>query len=720
MNYTIALLTALLLQIPPTPTDAAAEAKHEVVTNSIGMKLVRIEAGSFRMGQEGPQADYRMMKHPERFDEADWDERPVHRVTISKPFFMGRTEVTNAQYEQFDPTHAKLRKASPCSRAEEEAVVNVSWEDAVKFCGWLSAKEKKTYRLPTEAEWEYACRAGTTTLFNLGDRLPDGFTTWLQSQTKCLGFFQKPFSREYRVPPGKEPLRVAQTPANAWGLYDMHGNVEEWCSDWYGPYESGEQTDPVGRSEGDFRVTRGGSHSQWVRLLRSANRSARIPTQCSVWTGFRVVQADPPGGTPLPPVPPPLCKRDVSQKAADLKPVDADKPLFQGPRVFVKIAPGSLGPLFSKHNHSPAIAECANGDLLAVWYSCVEEQGSEMCVAASRLRLGAAEWEDASPFYDVPDVNDHYPKLWFDGDKTLYFFVAGLVHNNLLTSRDNGATWSKPQPIYPLGEVGNQAFRTREGFIVQPHDSPSSFIISRDEGRTWTYQHVEKRAAGTWPTAKKGNDGQPLYDAFAEPGDCRPGKTGVAAAGIHVAMAQLKDGSLLGIGRYDKPDLQDRFHGHAPISVTTDWGKTWTYRESEFPVVSSGQRAVLLRLREGPLMYCSFTERSSQWKNRQGMTFDAADGGRYTGYGLFAALSLDEGRTWPVRRLVTDGGAERTHESTDGTPFKLIATMAEPFGYLAATQTRDGRIQLISSRNHYVFNLAWLKQRPPAPTRNGT
>ena len=548
------------------------------------------------------------------------------------------------------------------------AVHYASWEDAVRFCVWLSAKEKKTYRLPTEAEWEYACRAGTTTLFNLGDSLPDGFTKWLQYQTKSLGFFQKPFSKEFCVPPGREPLRVGQTPPNAWGLHDMHGNVEEWCADWYGPYEAGEQTDPVGRSAGDFRVTRGGSHSQWVRLLRSANRSARIPTQRSVWNGFRVVQAEAPPTVPLPPAPPTLCKRDVSQQIADVKPTDASKPVFRGPLPFVKIPPGSYGPVFSKHNHSPAIAECPNGDLLAVWFSCVEEQGSERCVAASRLRFGATEWEEASSFYDVPDVNDHYPKLWFDGNKTLYFFVAGLVHNNLLTSQDNGATWSKPQPIYPLGEVGNSAFRTKEGFFVQPHDSPSSFLISRDEGTTWNFRNVSKNAAGAWPTGETGNDGKPVYDAFAEPSNCRPGKTGIAAAGIHVAMAQLEDGSIMGIGRYDKPELQEHFHGHAPLSITKDWGKTWTYRESEFPVIGSAQRAALLRLREGPLLYCSFTEQWRDWKQRKGLAFKTTGGREFTGYGMYAALSFDDGVTWPLRRLITDGLPERTLETTNGKP----------------------------------------------------
>jgi formylglycine-generating enzyme required for sulfatase activity len=669
---------------------AASPAGSSADVNSIGIRLVAVPAGSFQMGQEGPQSDYLLSKHPEKFDDADWDEKPVHRVTISKPFLMGATEVTNAQYEQFDPGHAGIRRTAACSKADDEPVVEVTWNDAVKFCAWLSAKEKKPYRLPTEAEWEYACRAGTTTLFNTGDSLPDGSTVWLSYQTKSHGFSGKAPPRQYRMPPGPEPLRVAQQAPNAWGLYDMHGNVAEWCLDWYGPYEAGDQTDPTGRSSGDFRVVRGGSHSEYIRMLRSANRAALEPDQGSIWNGFRVVQAPMPATAPIAPPPPPLNQRDVSQAVPEIKPVDATKPFFRGPQIFVKIPPGSMGPLFSKHNHSPSLVGCPNGDLLAVWFSCVEETGSELCVAASRLRHGAAEWEEASPFWDTPDVNDHYPKLFFDGDKTIYFFTAGLEHNIFRMSVDNGATWSVPQPVLPLGEVGNSGFKTVEGYFVQPHDGPCSFLLSRDKGKTWTY-----------------NADALAKDKLA----VAPGQTGPCAAGIHLAMAQLKDGSIMSIGRFDKAEQQERFHGFAPISITKDWGKTWSYSESPFPVISSAQRAVLLRLHEGPLLYCSFTDQWSKWHSRKGFVFPDSAGGQFTGYGLYAALSYDGGKSWPIRKLVTDGSPEHRWKSTDDNPMTMSPTLAEPFGYLAIYQTRDDVVQLVSSKNYYAFNLTWILEK---------
>ena len=117
-------------------------------TNSLGMKMVLIGPGTFVMGDET----------------GNFDEKPAHQVEISRPFYMSATPVTNAQYEQFDPSHLLLRGKRRLSGDDDEAVIYISWQDAVNFTKWLSKKEGKPYRLPTEAEWEYACRAGTSTL----------------------------------------------------------------------------------------------------------------------------------------------------------------------------------------------------------------------------------------------------------------------------------------------------------------------------------------------------------------------------------------------------------------------------------------------------------------------------------------------------------------------------------------------------------------------------
>jgi Neuraminidase (sialidase) len=143
---------------------------------------------------------------------------------------------------------------------------------------------------------------------------------------------------------------------------------------------------------------------------------------------------------------------------------------------------------------------------------------------------------------------------------------------------------------------------------------------------------------------------------------------------------------------------QKRFDLKMPVSYSSDQGHTWRWETSEFPVVSNVQRPAMIRLKEGAIVLCSFTDQWREWKNRKGMTFKSS-GGDYTGYGLYAAVSYDEGKTWPDRRLIAPEGQK----------------LAEGYGYLAMTQSRDGNMQLVTSKNHYVFNLAWLKALPPAP-----
>ncbi len=679
---TCPLITALLVA-----SFVALEA-NEPITNSIGMKLVRIEPGSFLMGQDGPAADYKMSVHPTKDDAADVDEKPVHRVTLSTAFQIGMTEVTLGQYRQFKPDFHGNKGGA------DEAVMDVSWNDAVAFCEWLSVKEHQPYRLPTEAEWEYACRAGTTTVFNLGDHLPDGFQKWRFNDGRIPRYFKdNQLSHEYRDWPKKNPLQVAQTPANAWGLFDMHGNVAEWCADWYGPYEAGDQTDPLGRSDGDFRVIRGGGHGTFVYLLRSANRSAWLPQTTNDAVGFRVVLGEKTKGTLLPPPAAPLNQQNVIVRKFDPGPNPA--PFFAGPKPFVKIPPNSAGPMFSWHNHSPSIAECPNGDLLAVWYSTVDEGGSELCNLASRLRFGASEWDEASPFWDGPDVNDHAPKIWSDGHGKLYHFARGWQENIMRISTDSGATWSKAHIIQPHGEFGNDVLQLKDGTLVLGNDSRQvSLVFSHDAGETWSYGDVEGKES-----------------------DFRPGGHGFRYPGIHAPMVQLGDGRIMAISRNDKPEDQARFNGKTPISYTSDLGKSWSYEASVFPAISSVQRQVLMRLREGPLLLCSFTDQRRDWDKRKGMPFKAAEGSEFTGYGMFAALSFDDGKTWPLRKLITPGGAARQVPTIDRGEATISDTMSESAAYLSATQTRDGNVQLITSKNHYVFNLAWLKQLPPVPQK---
>jgi len=649
---------------------AEALPKEETHVNSLGMRLVRIEPGSFLMGSA---------------QGGDFDERPAHRVTISRPFYLGATEVTNAQYEKFDPAHRKLRGKLGMSREDDEAVIFVSWHEADRFCRWLSAREGRPYRLPTEAEWEYACRAGTTTEYWTGKTLPKAF-----HKNARMTWFPDPA----RSPKGDAvSLAVGRTPPSPWGLFDMHGNVEEWCQDWYGPYEPGEAVDPVGRAGGDFRVTRGGSHSTTLEFLRSANRSGTLPEDKSWLIGFRVAMGPAPATKPLAEPPPPLCRRNVRREVpADIKQgPDPAKPYFRGPRRYVKIPPGSMGPLFSEHNHDPGLAACPNGDLLAIWYTCLDEPGRELGIAASRLRYGAEEWEPASPFWDAPDRNDHAPALWSDGQGTLLHFNGlsaaatwGSLATVLRTSTDSGATWSKARLIMPEHGLRHMPVETilrmHDGAIIVPCDAVTggnggtAILVSRDGGKTWTDPGAGKP--------------KPQF---------RDGARGAWIAGIHGGLVELKDGRLMAFGR------GDTINGHMPKSVSSDGGASWTYSASPFPPIRGGQRLVLLRLAEGPIFFASFAKQVLRdAKNRE---FQAS--------GLFGALSFDEGQTWPVRRLITDDGPARQIDGGGNTgPFTLGRTTAEPAGYLAVCQAANGVIHLITSKNHYAFNLAWLKTPP--------
>ena len=234
------------------------------ITNSIGMKLMLIPKGTFMMGS------------PESEEGRDKDENQ-HEVTISKDYYLGVYEVTQAQYEKVMGKNPSYFQGAIVGNENADLPVDrVSWEDAVEFCKKLSdlPEEKKAgrvYRLPTEAEWEYACRVGSKTAYSFDDEeglLPE------------YGWFKRNSSNRTHTVGLLEP--------NAWGLYDLHGNVWEWCSDRHGEYPKGAVSDPTGPCEGSNRVIRSGGWYGEAALCRSALRRGHVPSIRLNSHGFRL------------------------------------------------------------------------------------------------------------------------------------------------------------------------------------------------------------------------------------------------------------------------------------------------------------------------------------------------------------------------------------------------------------------------------------------------
>jgi formylglycine-generating enzyme required for sulfatase activity len=255
----------------PTRSRPVTISEPPEIVNSIGMKLRLIPAGEFQMGST----------------EAD-DEKPRHLVTISRPFYLGVYPVTQHEYRQ-----VVKKNPSDSSGSERLPVETVSWFDAVEFCNALSRKEGLTpfyskkvqtvevhdwngpgYRLPTEAEWEYACRAGTTTRFSFGD------------DENALGQYAW-----YSANSASETHPVGEKKPNAFGLYDMHGNVWEWCWDGYDAhYTQSPAVDPRGPGMAAHRVIRGGSWGFGPRYTRSASRGRFTPEGRDCYLGFRLAR----------------------------------------------------------------------------------------------------------------------------------------------------------------------------------------------------------------------------------------------------------------------------------------------------------------------------------------------------------------------------------------------------------------------------------------------
>ncbi len=614
--------------------------------NSIGMEMVRVLPGEFVMGcgKEPPRTN-------REFKGREWDEAPEHKVTITKDFYIGAFEVTNAQFEKFDPQHKRFRgqarmAEAPGARvsvADDEPVTFVTYDQALAFCEWLSKKEGKPYRLPTEAEWEYACRAGTETAFHTGDTL-----TAKQANLGRVFDKKEKDGKSFTMP-------VGSYPPNDFGLYDMHGNVAEWCLDWYGPYEAGQQTDPVGRATGCSRVARGGAY--WLlsagreaetKYMRSSNRAGYLLCDANRELGFRVVQASTPATRPLPEVKP-LCMQGVKQDRPEPFERHKEPHYFD----FTKqkknpVQKSSLGPFFN-HCHYTNIIACPNGDMLAVWDSIRSEYTKDATCAASRLPYGSDTWQPVSALFKVPDMNFMAGTVLSDG-KRIYLFapmaLCGFLDAGIAmrTSDDNGATWNQPRFIYRRGGdeavskwwlqavktpvLGNKGELIVDGEVYQKH---WGYFISKDRGKTW---HVN----------------------------------GVCRKGVHPALHVARDGTWTAYVRAGSGETMPRY-------VSKDEGRTWTKgTPTPFPKASVGNLLRVLTLKSGAtLLVTADNFRPTLVADRMG---DA-----------LVALSDDEGKTWKhVRSVPVRGG-------------------------MSAAQNLDGLIYVFGSHRACVtFNEAWVRQ----------
>lgn len=259
------LATALLGTILADPLFAAPK----LFRNSLGMEFVLIPAGTFRMGSPPgePHRGYSELKH---------------QVTVSRPFYMQSTEITLQQWRAVMGKRFFFRKKG----SPHMPVVKVSWHDCMDFIEKLNSRHPGTYRLPTEAEWEYACRAGTASAYSWGDEIDCSKAMYENNSLKhpkCLEYIKS------RGLSSDQPATVKSYAPNAWGLYEMHGNVWEWCADWFGEYPAEAATDPRGPPAGSQKIRRGGSWYGYWFSCRSANRNPSHPASRYRTTGFRLV-----------------------------------------------------------------------------------------------------------------------------------------------------------------------------------------------------------------------------------------------------------------------------------------------------------------------------------------------------------------------------------------------------------------------------------------------
>jgi formylglycine-generating enzyme required for sulfatase activity len=565
--------------------------------------MAQIPAGSFTMGADDatlpPDVINGFGVMSARPVHGDFDEIPAHRVTISHAFSIATHLITVKEFQQFDPAYKPVA-------AYPDYAAGISYQQAVDFCAWLTKQIGKPYRLPTEAEWEYAERAGTQSPFFIGDTPP------------ALGQI------------------------NPWGVA-MGEGTPEWVADWYGPYPSEAQTDPTGPLHGYFRVVRGGGldfrkskpgesyPAMAPYFMRSANRASMAPNYSSNQgnIGFRVVQA------PLPAPHPSSAAQyffftDVKQTPVKVAGgPDPSTPFYHVRELFPNLNGKSmpdvgwrlgLAPGLGINYHNSAVQVLANGDVVAAYYNTPRnEDDPDQTVMVMRRRAGAEDWDMPEPWPDFADAACAAPVFWNDHGHLWLFFgfprLIGAPPFAFTTSDDNGATWSPiqfPHFTAPIGRYVSQPInsvvRAKNGTIYIPTDSTgrdadgngsiSAVWATRDNGRTW-------------------------FD------------TGGRTAGRHTTIVIARNGDILGFG-----GKNSAIDGRMPLATSADGGRTWVKSKTPFDPLDSGERPSAIRLASGRLFFVA----DYNPNNEKHIHKD----------GAYAALSDDDGKTWKLKRLPSD------------------------------------------------------------------
>ncbi|MHC4674879.1 MAG: SUMF1/EgtB/PvdO family nonheme iron enzyme [Planctomycetota bacterium] len=576
--------------------------------------------------------------------------------TSTSYFYIQETEVNTAHYQLFDANYTGSGEAT-----------GISWHDANAFAEWLSTLEGKSYRLPTEAEWEYACRAGTTT----------------------------PYSSGGSPPPPDTP--------NPWGVKNMHNMPGEWVWDWHGEYSYEDQNDPIGPEQGFARVVRGG----WLQedddrdhpeeyFLRSSNRAGIAPGFAGGLhnIGFRLVLAEMPN-TPPEPYQAPFTRQCIKQVGGYVvqgpnmaEPYFNQRPMLPIPPENVSrqtIDAAGLHPSFRGHNHSPGLEVCPNGDVLMIIYTSYSEYEEGVSLMGARLRLGSDQWDMPTPMFDFPGTNDHAPMLWNDAN-TLHFFWgcphlpgADRYPFQWTSSTDSGATWSEVNfPDF----VGSIDSHSRQPINTALRDANTIYVSSDGSG-------------GESVLWKSDDNGQTWYD----PG----GRTG----GRHTTFVFLNNGDILGMGGKNTD-----INKYMPKSISDANAVSWTDSNTPFSYLDGNQRPCIIRLASGNLFFCSDFQHRPDCDQPAGITE----------YGALVALSLDDGQTWKhIKKIPT----ALPHEC-----LCWACGNVGTLGYSAARQAPNGIIHVISTMNHpcqhFEFNEAWIidanadANLPPDPCETGT